>query len=71
VDVPTYDLSFDAYWDVRADLAGPLKSRLAAMPAHQLAAVRDETRARLARYETPDGLVIPGLAYIGSGRRPR
>ncbi len=70
VDVPTHDASFDDYWHLRIDLAGPLKQRLAALPAHDLDAVREMVRARLTRYQSPDGLRIPGLAYVGSGRRP-
>ncbi len=70
VDVPTQDASFDDYWKLRTDLAGPLKKRLAALSDLDLHATRETVRGRLARYETPDGLRIPGLAYVGSGRRP-
>ncbi len=70
VDVPTHDASFDDYWQLRTDLAGPLKQRLAALPAQDLAAIRETVRDRLSRYLTPDGLRIPGLAHLGSGRRP-
>jgi ubiquinone/menaquinone biosynthesis C-methylase UbiE len=70
VDLPTHDRSFDDYWRVRTDLAGPLKKRLAALPADQLATVRDVVRTRLSPYRTSEGLTIPGLAYLGSARRP-
>ena len=70
VDVPTHDASFDDYWQLRTDLAGPLKKRLAALPAQDLTAIRETVRARLSRYQTSDGLRIPGLAYVGSARRP-
>ncbi len=32
VDVPTHDASFEDYWQLRTDLAGPLKRRLAGCP---------------------------------------
>ncbi len=70
VDVPTHDASFDDYWQLRTDLAGPLKKRLTALSAQDLAAIRETVRASLSRYNTSDGLRIPGLAYIGSARRP-
>ena len=70
VDVPTHDASFEDYWQLRTDLAGPLKSRLAGLHAHDLAAIRETVRARLAQYRTEDALRIPGLAYVGSARRP-
>jgi SAM-dependent methyltransferase len=69
VEVPTHDASFDDYWQLRTDLAGPLKKRLAALPAQDLSAIRETVRANLARYQTSDGLRIPGLAYIGAARR--
>lgn len=70
VDVPTYDASFEDYWELRTDLAGPLKRLLAAMPAKDLDTIRETVRARLSRYHAPDGLRIPGLANVGSARRP-
>ena len=69
VDVPTHDATFDDYWQLRIDLAGPLKQRLAALPAEDLSVIRETVRAELSRYQTSDGLRIPGLAYVGSARR--
>ncbi len=69
VAVPTDDASFDDYWQLRVDLAGPLKKRLAGLPAQDLAAIRETVRARLSEYATSEGLRIPGLALVGSGRR--
>ena len=69
VDVPTHDASFEDYWQLRIDLAGPLKQRLAALPAHDLMAIREAVREGLSSYQTPDGLRVPGLAYVGSARR--
>jgi ubiquinone/menaquinone biosynthesis C-methylase UbiE len=69
VDVPTHDASFDGYWQLRTDLAGPLKMRLAALSAPELAVIRETVRVGLSRYQTPDGLRIPGMAYIGAARR--
>ena len=70
VDLPTLDASFEDYWQLRTDLAGPLKQRLTALPAHELVAIRETVREGLARYLTSDGLRVPGLAYVGSARRP-
>jgi ubiquinone/menaquinone biosynthesis C-methylase UbiE len=69
VAVPTRDASFEDYWELRTDLAGPLKRLLTAMSAEDLAAIRDAVRERLSQYQTAAGLEIPGLAYIGSARR--
>ncbi len=70
VELPTTDASFEDYWQLRVDLAGPLKRRLAALEDDELASVRETVRERLTPYLTPDGLRIPGLARIGSARRP-
>jgi len=70
VDVPTHDASFHDYWQLRTEMAGPLKRLLAALPPEDLATIREKVRARLTQYHTSAGLRIPGLAYIGSARRP-
>ncbi len=69
VDVPTHDASFDDYWQLRIDLAGPLKQRLAALPPEDLNAIRETVREGLSKYQTSDGLRVPGLAYVGFARR--
>ena len=71
VPLPTHDASFEEYWQLRVDLAGPLKRVLAGLPAEDLKMIRETVRERLSRYRRPDGsLEIPGVAYVGSGRRP-
>ncbi|MDQ3103938.1 MAG: class I SAM-dependent methyltransferase [Actinomycetota bacterium] len=69
VAVPTHDPSFDDYWQLRTDLAGPLKRLLEGMPQQDRAAIQQIVRARLSPYQTSTGLEIPGLAYIGLARR--
>jgi SAM-dependent methyltransferase len=69
VAVPTQDASFEDYWQLRTDLAGPLKRLLDGLTAHDRAAVRQTVRARLSPYQTAEGLEIPGLAYVGLARR--
>jgi hypothetical protein len=70
VCVPTHDASFEDYWHLRTDLAGPLKRLLASLPPQDLMSIRETVQARLSRYHTSDGLRIPGVAYIGSAHRP-
>ncbi len=70
VDVPTHDASFEDYWQLRTALAGPMKRVLGGLPPQHLARIRETVRTRLASYDTPDGLRIPGLAYVASARRP-
>jgi len=71
VAVPTHDNSFEEYWQLRTALAGPMKKVLAGLPTETLDAIRETVRQRLSPYSSvSDGLTIPGLAYVGSGRRP-
>ncbi len=70
VDIPTHDASFEDYWQLRTALAGPLKRVLTALPPEDLVKIREKVRARLSPYHTSEGLRIPGLAYLGSARRP-
>lgn len=69
VATPTHDASFEDYWQVRTALAEPLRGLLTALPPERLAAVKETVRASLSPFLTPDGLTIPGLAYIASARR--
>lgn len=58
------------WWERSAALAGPMAKRLAALPdvAHQsLIAKAGEA---VAPYATADGLDIPGVSLVASGRRP-
>lgn len=71
VAVPTHDHSFEEYWQLRTALAGPMKKVLAGLPTEALVATRETVRARLSPYSTGGGgLTVPGLAYVGSARRP-
>lgn len=70
VPLPTNDPSFEAYWRLRTELAGPLKTLLAALPDHQRDAVKETVRHRLSPYRTPIGLTVPGITYVASARRP-
>ena len=69
VSVPTHDASFEDYWDLRTDLAGPLKRLLGGLSPDDRAGIRHTVGARLSRYQTAAGLEIPGLAYLGFARR--
>ena len=69
VAVPTHDASFEDYWQLRTDLAGPLKRLLDGLSPQDRAEIQKTVRARLSPYHTSRGLEIPGLAYIGFARR--
>ena len=66
--VPLRAASFDEWWARTTAIAGPLAKRLAAMPE----AARQALRARLLEdtrpYVTADGLEIPGVTLVASGR---
>jgi SAM-dependent methyltransferase len=68
VAVPTQDPAFEDYWQLRIQLAGPMKNVLAGLPPAVLARIRETVRVNLSEYLTPDGLTIPGLAYLGFAR---
>jgi len=70
VAVPTHDASFEEYWELRSDLAGPMKRVLASLPVQDVATIREAVRSGLSQYQGADGLRIPGLAYVGTARRP-
>src|SRR6266536_3974009 len=69
VATPLRAASFDAWWTRTWALAGPLATRLAALPEH----ARRQLRARLTEtvrpYQTPAGLDFPGVSLLATGRR--
>ncbi len=62
--------SFDEWWARTSSLAGPLAKVLASMPGDAAHAVRDRARQAVSPYETPDGLELPGVTLLATGRRP-
>lgn len=61
--------SFEEWWSVVPALAGPLANMLAVQPKEVVDAIRAHARDRLAEYEGPAGLEIPGLALVAAGRQ--
>ena len=61
--------SFDEWWARTSSLAGPLAKVLASMPEDAAHAVRDRARRAVSPYETPDGLELPGVTLLATGRR--
>jgi ubiquinone/menaquinone biosynthesis C-methylase UbiE len=69
VEVPWRGASFDQWWDLTAELAGPVAKLLAAQPPESVEAIRATARELLSEYETADGLEIPGVTLVASARR--
>jgi SAM-dependent methyltransferase len=70
VSVPQRLPSFEAYWSLTPDLAGPLAGLLAGLPDEQRQAIADRVRDSLEPYTSDAGLDVPGLCRLVSGRRP-
>jgi SAM-dependent methyltransferase len=65
LEVPLRAGSFDEWWARTTALAGPLGQLLMQLPE---AEIRTRARDRVHAYLTPDGLDIPGVSLIASGR---
>jgi enediyne biosynthesis protein CalE5 len=70
LSVPLRSPSFERWWSRTAAVAGPVVRVIAGLDASQQATMEAHLRAATARYTTDDGLVLPGIALIGRGRRP-
>jgi enediyne biosynthesis protein CalE5 len=57
------------WWQRSAALAGPMAKRLAALPAFARQRLMEKGGEAIARYATADGLDIPGVSLLASGRR--
>ena len=69
IPVPLRVPSFDAWWSRTTALAGPLAKMLAVQPPEAIDAIRERARAAAMSYATADGLELPGLSLLASGRR--
>jgi SAM-dependent methyltransferase len=69
VPVPLRAGSFDEWWTRTTALAGPLAKVLASLPGEATEAIRARLREAIAPYETADGIELPGLTLLASGRR--
>ena len=68
--VPLRTASFDEWWERTSALAGPLAKILESLPAPALDAIRERLRSKVAPYTTAEGLELPGVTLIASGRKP-
>jgi ubiquinone/menaquinone biosynthesis C-methylase UbiE len=68
VAAPYRAASVDEWWERTAALAGPLARRLAALPAGAARQLRARAAAAARDYETGDGLELPGVCLVASGR---
>jgi len=69
VEVPWRGADFDEWWRRTTALAGPVAKLLEAQPAETVEEIQATARRTLERYETADGLEIPGVTLVGSARR--
>jgi SAM-dependent methyltransferase len=68
VEVPWRGSSIDEWWSVTSALAGPLTKILEAQPPDTVKQIRSRAGEALAQYEKGDGLEVPGVALLGTGR---
>jgi SAM-dependent methyltransferase len=64
-EVPLRAGSFDEWWARTTALAGPLAQLLTQLPE---AEIRARARDRVHAYLKPDGLDVPGMSLVASGR---
>ena len=60
--------SFDDWWTRTCALAGPVSSVLASFSAEAAAALRERANTAVGAYETADGIELPGVTLIATGR---
>ena len=69
VEVPWRGGDFDDWWRRTTALAGPVAKLLEAQPVDTVERIQATARRALDRYETADGLEIPGVTLVGTARR--
>lgn len=68
--VPLRARSFEEWWSRTSALSGPLAKILASLPEPAVGKVRARLREAVRPYETTDGLELPGVSLVASGRTP-
>lgn len=68
VPVPLLATSFDVWWQRTLALAGPLAAIVSGMPDQARGAIVQRLRRDVAVYTTRDGIELPGLALLATGR---
>jgi SAM-dependent methyltransferase len=61
--------SFDEWWSRTTALAGPLSKMLSVQPPETIEAIRERAREAISPYATADGIELPGVSLLASGRR--
>jgi SAM-dependent methyltransferase len=60
--------SFDEWWNRTSSLAGPLAAIIAALPSDAAAELRTRLQQAVEPYQTEDGVELPGVSVVASGR---
>jgi SAM-dependent methyltransferase len=69
VEVPWRGASLDEWWERTTALAGPVAKLLEAQPPEVVEEIRGRARETLSKYETGEGVEIPGLTLVATARR--
>jgi SAM-dependent methyltransferase len=69
VPTPYRAASFEEWWERTLVLAGPLRQRLASLPAPAAEALRARARTASAPYATHAGLEFPGVSLLATASR--
>jgi len=67
--VPLRAASVDEWWTRTIALAGPLAEVMAGLPQATVDAARARAHDAVRAYETPAGLLFPGITLLASARR--
>ena len=67
--VPLRAASFEEWWTRTIALAGPLAARLASIPEAGRRALEERLRAAAAPFRSGEGLELPGVCLLATGRR--
>jgi SAM-dependent methyltransferase len=69
VDLGYEYASFDEYWDVTHDIAMSLRDALTRLSDEEADELQSRVAAALSRFEGPDGLTLPGRAWVVGATR--
>jgi aryl-alcohol dehydrogenase-like predicted oxidoreductase/SAM-dependent methyltransferase len=69
LDLPMRARSVDEWWETTSSLSAGLSKRLATLSEDAAEAMRARARKAAAPFEKPDGLELPGVTLLASGRR--
>ena len=60
--------TFDEYWNLQSEIAGPLAARIKSLSPEERSSLKDTLRESVGTFAEAGGLALPGVAVVASAK---